>query len=151
MVLMGVGGDDTEQMLATLDDKGRIGHHDVDTRLRIVAKGDAAIDDQPLAGDAVKVQVHPDFVRAPQRREKQRVRVLIAETNRRPEGKVVVHFLLFLRCISRSPHSVRSGSTLSMTSIAVANSCASPPVAITPISSPRSSRIRRTKPSTSPT
>ena len=73
MVLMGVGGDNPQQAVAVFDDEGRVCDHDIDAGLRIVAKGDAAIDDQPLAAIAVEVEVHADLAGAAERQEIERV------------------------------------------------------------------------------
>ncbi len=150
MVFMRMGRDDPEQMVAALGDKARVGHHDLEPRLRIVAEGDAAIDDQPLTGTAVEAQIHADLVGAAERHEIEPSRI-VGPGPGNGAGRQFAHRSVFLRWIRRSPHKVRSGSTVSMTSIAVAKSGAKPPVAMTPIASPRSSRMRRTSPSTSPT
>ncbi len=77
MVLMRMGRDDPEQLVAPFDDKGRVGHDHVDPRLMfLLAERDAAIDDQPLAAIAVEVEVHPDLAGAAEREEIERVRIV---------------------------------------------------------------------------
>ena len=62
MVLMRVRRDDAEQLVAALHNETRVGHDDIDPRLMLLlAKGDAAIDDQPLTPIAVNVEVHADL------------------------------------------------------------------------------------------
>ena len=60
MVLVRVRRDDAQQLLAAFDDKGGVGHDHVDPRLvLLLAEGDAAIEDQPLAAVAVEVRFIP--------------------------------------------------------------------------------------------
>ena len=62
MVLMRVRRDDAEQLVAALHNETWVGHDDIDPRLMLLlAKGDAAIDDQPLTPIAVNVEVHADL------------------------------------------------------------------------------------------
>ncbi len=76
MVLVRMRRDDAEQLVAAFDDEGRIGHDHVDPRLvLLLAEGDAAIDDQPLAAVTVEVEVHPDLAGTAERQKIERVRV----------------------------------------------------------------------------
>ena len=77
MILVRMGRHDPEQAIAAFDDKAGIRHDDFETRLRIISEGDAAIDNQPVALIPVNIQVHPDFARAAERHEEQRVGVAV--------------------------------------------------------------------------
>jgi hypothetical protein len=73
MVLVGMGQHQADHVLAPVLDEVRVGQDDVDARRRLVAEGDAAVDDQPLAADAVEIEVHADFAGAAQGQEHQGV------------------------------------------------------------------------------
>ena len=94
MVLMRMGRDDAEQTVAALGDERGIGHNHVQPRLRIVAKGDAAVEDQPIAGAAIEAQIHPDFVGAAECHKQKRIRVVGAGRRGWSVGEVV-HLSLF--------------------------------------------------------
>ena len=85
MILVRVRRDDAEQPVAPLDDKGRVGHDHIDPGLvLLLAEGDAAIDDQPLAAIAVEIEVHPDLAGAAERQEIERVGIVLVEQALRP-------------------------------------------------------------------
>ncbi len=71
MVLVRVGDHQRRQAVAAVGDEGRVGHHDLDLRVFRPAEADAAIDGQPAAVAAVKVEVHTDLARPAQRQEGQ--------------------------------------------------------------------------------
>jgi len=80
MVLMGVGEDKTDQILALLFEKTDVGHDEIDTRqMFLVAKGYAEIDRKPGAlvavAESVDRQVHADLTDAAERRKSQFIRV----------------------------------------------------------------------------
>ena len=77
MIFVRMRRDDPEQAVAAFDDKAGIGHHDFEPRLRIIAEGDAAIDDQPVARIPVDVEVHADLARTAEWDEVKRVRVAV--------------------------------------------------------------------------
>ena len=137
MVLMGVGEHQPQQVRAALDDKGGVGHHDLDAGDAVVAERHAEIDHQPLAVEAVEVEVHADLAAAAERHEQQLV-VALRHGHAAPRLR---------RQISTIPESVRSGSVCSMVSVPPAKSGASPPVATTFIGTPNSRRMRSTSPS----
>ena len=60
----------------------------------LVAEGDAAIDDQPLAAIAVEVEVHPDLARPAERQEEQRVGIAVVESDARCAARRVHRLLL---------------------------------------------------------
>src|SRR6266404_1878531 len=79
MVLMGVGEDEPDQILALLFEKADVGHDEIDTRqMFLVAKGYAEIDRKPGAlvaiAKPVDRQVHADLTDAPERRKGQFIR-----------------------------------------------------------------------------
>jgi len=78
-----MGGDDPEQPVAALDDEGGIGHDDFEPGLRIIPEGDTAIENEPVAGKTVKVQVHADLARPAERDKEQRSGVRVWRTNPR--------------------------------------------------------------------
>src|SRR5207244_12102018 len=100
-----------------------------------------AIDDQPLAAIAVEVEVHADLAGAAERQEIKRVgiahRGVVCG-----EGRGGAHRWVLWRYMRRSPQRVRSGSTVSIASVAPANKGASPPVATVRIAAPNSFLIR---------
>ena len=74
MVLMGVGGDDAQHVLAPLGEKRDIGHDEVDAgRGCLAAEQHAAIDHDPLRvvgrPEAIGVEIHADLARPAQRQE----------------------------------------------------------------------------------
>ena len=80
MVLMRVGRDDPQELVAAFDDERGVGHDHIDPGLMLLlAEGDAAIDDQPLAAIAVEAEVHPDLAGAAEREEIERVGIVFAE------------------------------------------------------------------------
>src|SRR5208282_6705080 len=87
MVLMGMRRHNPEQPIAALDDEGGIGHDDLEPRLGIVPEGNAAVENQPIAGVAVEIQVHPDLSSATERDEEQRARVTVRRTDTRWVGE----------------------------------------------------------------
>ena len=138
MVLVGMGDDDADQVLAALLDEGGIGHHDLDARHRVVAEGDAEIDHQPLAGMAVEIEVHADLAGTAQGEEQE----LVVRGNCHERLR---------RHISSRPSDIRSGSMASNSAISSLNTLARPPVATTFIGSPYSARMRLIRLSISPT
>ena len=95
MVLVRVRRDDAEQPVAAFDDKGRVGHDHIDPGLvLLLAEGDAAIDDQPLAAIAVEIEVHPDLAGPAERQEIQRVGVVPSSI--RPCGSGAASFIAWL-------------------------------------------------------
>ncbi len=93
---MRVRRDNSEEPVAAFDDEGGIWHDDLDPGLRIVSEGDAAIENEPVAGITVEVQVHPDLAGAAERDKEQRARIVARRTNDRL-GAEIVHRLLFRR------------------------------------------------------
>ncbi len=80
MVFMRMGRDDPQEAVAAFDDKGGVGHDHIDPGLvLLLAEGDAAIDDQPLAAIAVEVEVHPDLAGAAEREEIERVGIVLRD------------------------------------------------------------------------
>ena len=71
MVLVAVGQDDAEQVVAPLLDEGEIGEHQLDAGIGRVGEGHAEIDHDPLALAAVEIDVHADLARAAEREEEQ--------------------------------------------------------------------------------
>ncbi len=71
MILMTMGQHDAEQILAALDDEGRVGHEHFDARRGLVTEGDAEIDHQPFAAIAVKAEIHADLADAAQGQKNQ--------------------------------------------------------------------------------
>src|SRR3546814_12856959 len=69
MVLMGMGQDDAEKILAPLLYEADVRHEDVDARRRLVAERNAEVDHQPFAVDRIEIEIHPDLVRAAERQE----------------------------------------------------------------------------------
>ena len=69
MVLVAVGEDQAEDVVGVLLEKGGIGHDQLDTGLVRAAKGDPAIDHDPLAiveaAEAIGSHVHADLADAP--------------------------------------------------------------------------------------
>ena len=68
---MRMGKDHADQLLAPLGDEARVREDGVDAGDGLVAEGDAAIHDQPLAVAAVEIEVHPDLAGPTQRDEPQ--------------------------------------------------------------------------------
>src|SRR5258706_744979 len=144
VILVRMRDHEPDQIGLALDDEGRIRHHDLDPRYRVVAEGHAEIDHQPLAGIAVEVEVHADLAGAAERHEQQLVRL-----PHRSAELVLAHARL-RSWISSRPRSVISPSTVVIALVAPANSGARPPVAITGSSKSASARMRETIPSISP-
>ena len=71
MVLMAVGEDDAEQIVAPLLDEGEIGQDQLDAGIVGIGEGHAEIDHHPLALAAVEIDVHADLARAAEREEEQ--------------------------------------------------------------------------------
>ena len=71
MVLMAVGEDDAEQVVAPLLDEGEVGQDQLDARIGRVGEGHAEIDHDPFALAAVEIDVHADLARAAEREEEQ--------------------------------------------------------------------------------
>ena len=71
MVLMRVGDDQADQLVAPVGDEARVGHHHVDLGMFGPAEADAAIHRQPCAAAAVEVEVHSDLAGPAQRQEGQ--------------------------------------------------------------------------------
>ena len=71
MVLMAVGQDDAEQIVAILLDEGQVGEDQLDPGIGRVGEGHAEIDHDPLAVAAVEIDVHADLARAAEREEEQ--------------------------------------------------------------------------------
>jgi hypothetical protein len=59
-----MGCNDPEQTVSPLDNESGIGHDDLEPGLRIIAKSDATIDDEPIVRVSIDVQVHPDLSRS---------------------------------------------------------------------------------------
>ncbi len=74
MIFMGVRHDKAGKPVQLIQRKGGIRRHHIDTGRRIVAKGDAHIDHQPVTIMAIKAHIHADFARAAQRDEHHFVR-----------------------------------------------------------------------------
>ena len=72
-----MGQNDTQQILAPLGDELGIGRHDIDAGQALVGEGDAEVDHQPLAAEAVEIEVHADLAGPAQRQEDQLVGVEI--------------------------------------------------------------------------
>ena len=75
MVFVRVGQHEAEQAFALLDDEARIGHQNVHARVRLVGKGEAAIDHQPVVvarrAVAVKSQIGAELTDAAEGNEYQ--------------------------------------------------------------------------------
>ena len=71
MVLMAVGEDDAEQIVAPLLDEGEIGQDQLDARIIGIGEGQAEIDHHPFALAAVEIDVHADLARAAEREEEE--------------------------------------------------------------------------------
>ncbi len=71
MVLMAVGQDDAEQIVAPLLDEGEIGQDQLDARIFGIGEGQAEIDHHPFALAAVEIDVHADLARAAEREEEE--------------------------------------------------------------------------------
>ena len=71
MVLMAVGEDDAEQIVAALLDEGEIGQDQLDARISGIGEGQAEIDHHPFALAAVEIDVHADLARAAEREEEE--------------------------------------------------------------------------------
>ena len=71
MVLVAMGEDDPEQILAPLLDEGQIGQDQLDARIGWIGKGHAEIDHHPFAVAAIEIDVHADLARAAEREEKE--------------------------------------------------------------------------------
>ena len=76
MILMRMGGDDAQHILALLRQIADVGHDEVDARrVGLAAEQHAAIDDDPLAvvgrAEAIGVEIHADLARPAQRQEDQ--------------------------------------------------------------------------------
>ena len=69
VILMGVGQDQAAEILAPLGDEARVGQDDLDPRQGLVGEADAQIDHQPLAVEAVEVEVQAELPGAPKGRE----------------------------------------------------------------------------------
>ncbi len=73
MILVGVGDDDGEKILAVLLEEPRIRQHQIDPRQIGGRERDATIDGDPLAtvgpAEAVQRQIHADLAHAPERSE----------------------------------------------------------------------------------
>ena len=67
MVLMRMGDDQTDQILAAFGDEDRIRQQDLGLRRVVAAEADATVHRQPAIALAVEVEVHPDFACSPQR------------------------------------------------------------------------------------
>jgi len=80
---MGVGDDDSEQRLAPFRDERRVWQYDVDARKLAVVEADAEVDDDPLAVEAVEVEVHADLAGTAQRHEHEVVRMELRSTGGR--------------------------------------------------------------------
>ncbi len=94
VILVRVRRHNPEQAVPALGDEGRIRHHDIEARLGIVSERYAAVDDQPVAGITVDVEVHPDFPGAAERDEIEGVRVAVVLRGLRSH-RYVFHCLLF--------------------------------------------------------
>ena len=71
MILMRVGEDDADEVLAAFLDEGGVGHDDVDAWIIGIPEGHAQIDHQPFAIAPVQVAVHADFARPAKCEEEQ--------------------------------------------------------------------------------
>ena len=93
MVLMAVGEDDAEQIVASLLDEGEIGQDQLDARIIGIGEGQAEIDHHPFALAAVEIDVHADLARAAEREEEEFVAGFhvtpIPSPRRRPGSRLV--------------------------------------------------------------
>ncbi len=64
MILMAVGEDDAEQVLAALLDELEVGQDQFDARIARIGEGHAKIDHQPFAVAAIEIDVHADLAGA---------------------------------------------------------------------------------------
>ena len=71
MVLMAVGEDDAEQVVALLLDEVEVGQDQLDAGIVGIGEGQAEIDHQPFALAAVEIDVHADLARAAEREEEE--------------------------------------------------------------------------------
>jgi hypothetical protein len=71
MVLMAVGEDDAEQVLAPLLDEGEIGQDQFDAGIGRIGEGEAKVDHDPFALAAVEIDVHANLAGAAEREEEQ--------------------------------------------------------------------------------
>jgi hypothetical protein len=66
MILVTMGEDNTRKLAQAVFYKLGIGKNDIDGRRRVVAEGDAKIDDQPVmftrGAEPIKVEIHADFL-----------------------------------------------------------------------------------------
>ncbi len=69
VIFVGMGQNKTKQLVLAVLDKGRVGHHNINTRKPFLAKGNPHINHQPLVIVAIKVQVHANFARTAKRHE----------------------------------------------------------------------------------
>ena len=137
MILMGVGQDHADQAVCAFLDEFEIGEDQVDARIFVAAERHAEIDHQPLPAAAVKIDVHADLARSPEREEQQFVF----------GREILLHAIPARSARIASPSSVRSGSTWSKIPVCLSNSSARPPVATTLAGRPISARMRVTNPS----
>ncbi len=70
MILMPVGEDDTEQIVALAFDEIQIGQDQLDAGVGRVGKGQAEIDHHPFALRAIEIDVHANLPRAAEGKEK---------------------------------------------------------------------------------
>ena len=108
-----MGQDQAGELLPARLDEGRIGHQHVEAADPVVGEGDAEVDHQPCAGVAVEIKVHADLAGPAERQEDQ----LVAGGDFGHAG-FLSHFPALARWIRIRPRSVRSGSVISIASVA---------------------------------
>ena len=77
MVLVRMGQDQAAEVLAAALDEARIGQHDLDAGQGVVGEADAEVDHQPLAVQAIEVEVQADLA-GPAERYEEQLRILHA-------------------------------------------------------------------------
>jgi hypothetical protein len=69
VILMAMGQDQRDQILAALFDEFEVGKDEVDAGIIRLAKGHPAVDHQPFAVGPVEIDVHANLARAAKREE----------------------------------------------------------------------------------
>src|SRR3954471_6803217 len=148
MILMGMGGDDAQHIVAPLHQIADVGQDQVHARrIALAPEQHAAIDNDPapviLRAIAIGIEIHADLARAAKRQEDQFVLF---------DGAGHQAFFALLRAwISISPRMVRSGSIWWMAGMSGRKRCDSPPVATTVMGFPYSFLMPLIRPVISPT
>ena len=145
MILVGVGEDQAVEKGPLLLDEAQVGQDDIDAGQPVVGEAEAEIDHQPAAVLAVEIGVDADLADAAERHEPQIGKLhAFCPFPDRIKSRLIAY-------ISSRPAMVRSRSMCCSTGQRLANSGASPPVAITVIGLPYSAWMRPTRPSINPT